>query len=88
MSKAIQDLSRDELEEQARVQQDEIDDLKDRFEQLTGQVDRLQRKLSRAGKYSSTSAKPPSSKQWSGRNDPCHCGSGRKYKKCCLPYER
>ncbi len=20
-----------------------------------------------------------------GRNDPCPCGSGRKYKKCCLP---
>ncbi|HVA39013.1 MAG TPA: SEC-C domain-containing protein [Candidatus Dormibacteraeota bacterium] len=20
-----------------------------------------------------------------GRNDPCHCGSGRKYKRCCLP---
>jgi hypothetical protein len=20
-----------------------------------------------------------------GRNDACHCGSGRKYKKCCLP---
>ncbi|GGP22116.1 SEC-C metal-binding domain-containing protein [Silvimonas iriomotensis] len=20
-----------------------------------------------------------------GRNDPCHCGSGRKYKKCCMP---
>ena len=20
-----------------------------------------------------------------GRNDPCHCGSGAKYKKCCLP---
>jgi preprotein translocase subunit SecA len=20
-----------------------------------------------------------------GRNDPCHCGSGKKYKKCCLP---
>jgi hypothetical protein len=19
-----------------------------------------------------------------GRNDPCHCGSGLKYKKCCL----
>jgi uncharacterized protein len=18
-----------------------------------------------------------------GRNEPCHCGSGRKYKKCC-----
>jgi hypothetical protein len=22
-----------------------------------------------------------------GRNDPCPCGSGRKYKKCCLPSE-
>jgi hypothetical protein len=22
-----------------------------------------------------------------GRNDPCPCGSGRKYKKCCLPRE-
>jgi hypothetical protein len=20
-----------------------------------------------------------------GRNDPCHCGSGRKHKKCCGP---
>ena len=20
-----------------------------------------------------------------GRNDVCHCGSGNKYKKCCLP---
>ncbi len=20
-----------------------------------------------------------------GRNDPCHCGSGKKYKQCCLP---
>jgi uncharacterized protein YecA (UPF0149 family) len=20
-----------------------------------------------------------------GRNDPCPCGSGRKYKKCCYP---
>jgi hypothetical protein len=21
-----------------------------------------------------------------GRNDPCPCGSGKKYKKCCGPY--
>ncbi|HAO21754.1 MAG: hypothetical protein BWK80_28225 [Desulfobacteraceae bacterium IS3] len=34
---------------------------------------------------------PPSSsqprlagKQKIGRNDPCPCGSGKKYKKCCL----
>jgi len=24
------------------------------------------------------------SEQRVGRNDPCHCGSGKKYKKCCL----
>jgi SEC-C motif len=22
-----------------------------------------------------------------GRNEPCHCGSGRKYKQCCLPQD-
>ena len=26
---------------------------------------------------------PPTRAQL-GRNDPCHCGSGRKYKHCCL----
>jgi SEC-C motif-containing protein len=29
----------------------------------------------------STSALP-------GRNQPCHCGSGRKYKHCCLEKDR
>lgn len=23
-----------------------------------------------------------------GRNDPCPCGSGKKYKKCCLPKDK
>ncbi|WP_416337317.1 SEC-C metal-binding domain-containing protein [Galbibacter sp. EGI 63066] len=23
-----------------------------------------------------------------GRNDPCHCGSGKKYKRCCMGKER
>ena len=23
-----------------------------------------------------------------GRNEPCYCGSGKKYKKCCLPKDR
>lgn len=26
--------------------------------------------------------------QKTGRNDPCHCGSGKKYKKCCLNKEQ
>ena|GEM_PF-311992 len=29
----------------------------------------------------------PSQKVKIGRNDPCHCGSGKKYKKCCLAKE-
>jgi hypothetical protein len=29
----------------------------------------------------STEYVPPA--QLPGRNDPCHCGSGKKYKKCC-----
>ncbi len=31
---------------------------------------------------------PPSSGPKVGRNDPCPCGSGKKYKKCCLPKEQ
>jgi hypothetical protein len=30
----------------------------------------------------------PSEKSHTGRNDPCPCGSGRKYKKCCLDKNR
>jgi SEC-C motif-containing protein len=26
----------------------------------------------------------PESTHSTGRNDPCHCGSGKKYKLCCL----
>ena len=29
------------------------------------------------------SVKPVQVVQLPGRNDPCHCGSGKKYKKCC-----
>ncbi|MCK4231873.1 SEC-C domain-containing protein [candidate division WOR-3 bacterium] len=29
--------------------------------------------------------KPVKVKKKVGRNDPCPCGSGKKYKKCCYP---
>jgi hypothetical protein len=32
-----------------------------------------------------SSAAPARAKPKIGRNDPCPCGSGKKYKKCCLP---
>ncbi|MBU0672137.1 MAG: preprotein translocase subunit SecA [Candidatus Margulisbacteria bacterium] len=40
------------------------------------------------GAPSRETAKPAAVKKVSiGRNDPCPCGSGKKYKKCCLPKE-
>ncbi|MBT4087249.1 MAG: hypothetical protein HOE30_02025 [Deltaproteobacteria bacterium] len=27
---------------------------------------------------------PARKKREPGRNEPCHCGSGKKYKNCCL----
>jgi preprotein translocase subunit SecA len=38
--------------------------------------------LSFVGKDGSTAAKPVNGGQKVGRNDPCPCGSGKKYKKC------
>jgi preprotein translocase subunit SecA len=35
------------------------------------------------GEASSSAAKPVVAKAKAGRNDPCPCGSGKKYKKCC-----
>lgn len=28
------------------------------------------------------------SRKMIGRNSPCHCGSNRKFKKCCMPLAR
>jgi tetratricopeptide (TPR) repeat protein len=42
-----------------------------------GQQVSIQRCVLPASTAPTTMAKP-------GRNDPCHCGSGNKYKKCCL----
>ncbi len=37
-----------------------------------------------AGRLAAGSARPVRSEKKTGRNDPCPCGSGKKYKKCCL----
>jgi len=35
------------------------------------------------GKQPAAKARIPASAIQIGRNDPCHCGSGKKFKKCC-----
>lgn len=44
----------------------------------------LWRRQSREGQISIAEAKTEESSPKIGRNDPCPCGSGKKYKKCCL----
>jgi len=39
---------------------------------------------SKAGARALVSTPPPTPARRPGRNDPCPCGSGRKYKRCCL----
>jgi len=34
--------------------------------------------------YSMIARQPVTKEKQAGRNDPCPCGSGKKYKKCCL----
>ena len=37
----------------------------------------------KSGKEDNTSKREPVRKEKIGRNDPCPCGSGKKYKQCC-----
>jgi preprotein translocase subunit SecA len=39
--------------------------------------------IQKASRERSMKSKPVRVEQKVGRNDPCPCGSGKKYKKCC-----
>lgn len=53
-----------------------------RFEKLAGKIQKQRMKQEQLFRQ----AKPQRKSQFAsvGRNDPCPCGSGRKFKKCCL----
>ena len=59
------------------------------FGLLPASVETLQRhgemlhKQMHSGRVQDSHAEPARREQKVGRNDPCPCGSGRKYKKCC-----
>lgn len=46
-------------------------------------LDQLTKGMGKPAKLSSFLPRPPMRVQRIGRNDPCPCGSGKKYKKCC-----
>src|SRR5206468_10516714 len=43
----------------------------------------LGRSIAQVLAESQTAERTPRRRQKTGRNDPCPCGSGRKYKRCC-----
>jgi uncharacterized protein len=73
----------------AEIASDESDLERDRIDELTEAapglivpwIERLHAQRTRDGVEPLTAA--PTSAAKIGRNDPCPCGSGRKYKKCC-----
>src|SRR5208283_1753876 len=54
---------------------------------LTRNIQRKKEKelsaLQFVGGETTTAQRPVIAKEKAGRNDPCPCGSGKKYKKCC-----
>jgi uncharacterized protein len=61
------------------------DDIDDRLDQAAAEIPRailLLRKIARI-RASRTSPVHPTPRSKIGRNDPCPCGSGKKYKRCC-----
>lgn len=53
------------------------------FADAMGSYARIGRTLFRAGLERRTAVREPVRSVKIGRNDPCPCGSGKKYKKCC-----
>jgi hypothetical protein len=64
--------------------QEEAERLKQRKDRLEAEKQQLIRQ--RMEQYEGEGEGPPSGKV--GRNDPCPCGSGKKFKKCCLNKQR
>lgn len=49
------------------------------------EMDAMTQHMDKSGKLPDLLEAPVAKKRKIGRNEPCPCGSGRKYKKCCLP---
>jgi uncharacterized protein YchJ len=71
------ELENKRLEQQLR---EEVHRLKSKVKKLERQKRRLLRQRTEQNEYEDK--EPP--KERIGRNDPCPCGSGKKFKKCCL----
>lgn len=61
-----------------------IERLKRHYNLFKDEIEKEEKKIQKQGKNTDSNYNPLSSLPKVGRNDPCPCGSGKKYKKCCL----
>ena len=61
-----------------------IERLKRHYNLFKDEIEKEEKKIQKQGKNTDSNYNALSSLPKVGRNDPCPCGSGKKYKKCCL----
>lgn len=73
------------LDIEGKLLQEESQRLQREIDRLESEKKRLQRETQRIEEqHYEDEEPPPRPKKRIGRNDPCPCGSGKKFKKCCL----
>ena len=77
--KKQQELEQRRLEERSQSLQQEIKRLKSEKRRLEGECQLLRQRIEEKQYEDEEPTRPKV-----GRNDPCPCGSGKKFKKCCL----
>jgi uncharacterized protein YecA (UPF0149 family) len=72
------------LQEASQRMEQEEQRLKRELYRLESEKTRLTRGKQRLEEQQYKGEEPPPPKTKIGRNDPCPCGSGKKFKKCCM----
>lgn len=82
------DVKKKRQEREAKLLIQRLEEEHQRLKAKKKKLERQKRRLIRqqVGRYEPDDEEPPSNK--TGRNDPCPCGSGKKFKKCCLGKQR
>ncbi len=84
-----EDLNKENLK--PRTKKEELLDIVSRYDQIVntwaGYNENKTPGFSGAGLFDSSFSQPVVKDKKVGRNDPCPCGSGKKYKKCCMGKE-
>ena len=68
---------------------DYIEETKSKEDSLNNMIDEMESNINTVSSYNiNTNTKPKYKEYHISRNDKCPCGSGKKYKNCCLKFGR